>query len=71
MKCCPDNTLFTGCFCAYKKVEQEGYDAYVSAMAVKNSMPSCRDGINACPYNLGSDDRKTWMTGWNRARGDV
>ncbi|QYC96646.1 hypothetical protein [Stenotrophomonas phage BUCT627] len=48
-------------------MEQEGYDAYVSILA-KGFEPSFFLGMQACPYPLGTDDRKAWMNGWGKAR---
>lgn len=77
--CDPESTdprrLFFSCWCRYmdeqRKIEQSGYDTYVAIMLNINGMPSVKHGVDACPYRLGTDERKTWMEGWLRARGDV
>ncbi|QIQ60783.1 hypothetical protein [Stenotrophomonas phage vB_SmaS_BUCT548] len=59
--------IFMQCWCGVRNMEQEGYDAYVSILA-KGFEPSFFLGMQACPYPLGTDDRKAWMKGWGKAR---
>lgn len=63
--------VYEQCWCDMTEIaESKGYDDYIAIMAVKNDEPSCKDGMMACPYAFGTDERKAWVRGWNRARGD-
>ena len=47
--------------------EQEGYDAYIRGLVVYGHvMPAYANSV--CPYGYGSEERRDWMDGWQKAR---
>lgn len=47
--------------------EQQGYDAYVHVLVINGATTAAYANC-ICPHGYGSEERKLWMNGWQKAR---